>query len=84
MWFLKIFLDNEMYINNIIYRINGSEIYIEWSREVRVDDIIYDYLNMIFVRSGWKELNNCSFNILSKLVNIIFNVILGGVNMIKF
>lgn len=83
-WFLKIFSDNETHINSTIYRINGSEIYTEWSREVRADDTIYDVLNMTSVRNGWKALNNCTFNIPTKLANITLNATLGGVNMTKF
>ena len=81
---LKVFSLNETHINNTIYRINGSEIYTEWSREVRGDETVYDVLNMTSVRSTWRALNNATFNIPTKLANITLNVTLGGVNMTTF
>lgn len=83
-WFMKVFSDNDTHINNTIYRINGSEIYTEWSKEMRADHTIYDVLNMTSVRSGWRALNNCTFNIPTKLANITLNATVGGVNMTKF
>lgn len=83
-YFLKVFSHNETHINNTIYRINGSEVYTEWSREARGDKIIYDVLNMTSVKSAWRALNNVTFNIPTKLANITLNVTLGGVNMTTF
>lgn len=83
-YFLKIFSDNETHMNSTIYRINGSEMYMEWSREARGDEFLYDVLNMTSVRSTWRALNNVTFNIPRKLANITLNVTLGGVNMTTF
>ena len=83
-YFLKIFSHNETHINNTIYRINGSEMYMEWSREARGDAIIYDVLNMTSVKSAWRALNNVTFNIPTKLANITLNVTLDGANMTTF
>lgn len=83
-YFLKVFSHNETHMNNTIYRINGSEMYMEWSREARRGEIIYDVLNMTSVKSAWRALNNVTFNIPTKLANITLNVTLGGANMTTF
>lgn len=83
-WFLKMFSLNDTHFNNTIYRINGSEMYVEWSREVRGDNTVYDVLNMTSVRYEWSALNNLTFHIPTKLANITLNATLAGVNMTKF
>lgn len=80
----KMFSHNETRVNNTIYRINGSEIYTEWSRATLGDFFIYDVLNMTSVRSSWQALNNVTFNIPTKLANITLNMTLDGVNMTTF
>ena len=80
----KMFSHNETHINNTIYRINGSEIYTEWTRATLGDFFILDVLNMTSVRSSWQALNNATFNIPTKLANITLNMTLDGVNMTTF
>ncbi|XP_068740726.1 uncharacterized protein [Montipora capricornis] len=83
-YFFKLFSNNDTHINSTIYRINGSEVYMEWSREIREDKIVQEMINMTSVRRMWKALDNATFNIPSKLKNITLNVSLSGANMVTF
>ena len=83
-YLLKVFSNDDTYLNTTIYKINGSEMYLEWNRDFTKDSILTDVTNMTSVRSYWKALNNVTFNIPSKLANIMLNVSLSGVNMETF
>ena len=83
-YLLKVFANDNTYLNTTVYRINGSEMYLEWSQDFTKDGILTDVTNMTSLRNPWKGLNNVTFNIPSKLVNITLNVPLSGVNVETF